>query len=293
MKQLLLVFISLGYFISHAQVSTPIHQIEDSLASWSSIFLVNQVDTVSKFRQLKKFTETLTTLLETEEGKSYPFNKLKSISIISPSDNAFRIFTWFIITPFGYKPFGLIQLNNPFGRKKISVINLTALSEEPKGLVYKTLDAEHWPGLVYYNIVPVKKGKTSYYLLVGFHGNNGLTQKKSIDVISFTSSGQVRFGLPVFMTDQRMSNRLIFEYKAQANMSLRYIEKQKMFVFDHLSPEHPSLKGQYQYYVPDFSYDAYKLEKHKWVYVADVYTKNDTENKGQQGIKHSPKTPDK
>ena len=46
-------------------------------------------------------------------------------------------------------------------------------------------------------------------------------------------------------------------------MMLRYDDKLKMIVFDHLSPSKPSYEGKYQYYGPDFSYDGLIFEKGK------------------------------
>lgn len=293
MKQLMLLIFLSWFHVARSQSQYTIQQAEDSLAVWSSVFLVINVDSAKKQEQLDKFKQTLADILATQEGRNHSFSKLSSISILSPPDESFRIFTWFTTSASGYKAHGLIQINKQVARKHSPVVHLTALTHIPKGFVYKTLDAENWPGMVYYNLIPVKSRNESYYLLLGFHGNDGLTHKKSIDVISITSSGQVRFGLPVFMNENRMANRIVFEYKANARMSLRYYEKNKMFIFDHLSPENPSMKGQFQHYMPDFSYDAFKYEKKKWIYIPDVYTKNESENSGKPGVKYNLELPDK
>ena len=54
-----------------------------------------------------------------------------------------------------------------------------------------------------------------------------------------------------------------------------------MIVFDHLSPRSDSQKGQFQYYGPDMSFDAFVFEKGKWTYKKDVDARNDTENEGK------------
>ena len=55
---------------------------------------------------------------------------------------------------------------------------------------------------------------------------------------------------------------------------LKFDENEKQIVFDHLSPKSPQFTGQYQYYGPDFSYDALEFKKGKWVYIKDVDVRN-------------------
>ncbi|MBL7915546.1 MAG: hypothetical protein JNL49_10925, partial [Bacteroidia bacterium] len=55
---------------------------------------------------------------------------------------------------------------------------------------------------------------------------------------------------------------------------LRYEEKKKMFVFDHLSPASPSAKGQFRYYGPDFTYDGYRFKKGLWYYKSNLDMRN-------------------
>ena len=62
-------------------------------------------------------------------------------------------------------------------------------------------------------------------------------------------------------------NRVIFTYDAQISMTLRYDDKIKGIVFDHLikiknDPTEP--------YGPDGTYDALKIKKGKWLLVNDV-----------------------
>lgn len=265
---------------------------EDSLVRLSAHFLQPEYPEEQKTTELNRFESLLYATLLHGESVAHPFSLLTQVSKLQPSNHRFRIFTWFTVHPTGYKAHGLVQIVDE-KRKNIRVIKLQEPEEPVKSVSYKTLDASHWMGMVYYDLIAVKQGKDFYYILLGFHGNDGLTHKKSIDVITVSTNGTVKFGAPVFTQEQRTASRVIFEYRANAKMSLRYNEKSKMIVFDHLSPESPSLKGQYQYYVPDFSYDAFKLEKGKWVYVPDVYTKNDTENKGKEGTKYDLILPEK
>ena len=66
----------------------------------------------------------------------------------------------------------------------------------------------------------------------------------------------------------------MFEYSNNAVMNISYEPKEKRFVFDHLSPENPNLKGMFQYYGPDFTYDALTLKKKRWTLTEDIDIKN-------------------
>ena len=48
----------------------------------------------------------------------------------------------------------------------------------------------------------------------------------------------------------------------------------KGFIFDHLSPEEPSMEGIKASYGPDFSYDGLFYRKKKWTLVSDLDVKN-------------------
>ena len=57
-------------------------------------------------------------------------------------------------------------------------------------------------------------------------------------------------------------------------MALNFDAKEKMIVMDHLAPEDSRFEGQYQFYGPDFSYDALKFKKGAWIFERDVFAKN-------------------
>ena len=57
-------------------------------------------------------------------------------------------------------------------------------------------------------------------------------------------------------------------------MTIQYEEKAKRFVFDHLAPSKPIYQNQFEYYGPDFSYDALEYRKGKWVLVENVDVRN-------------------
>lgn len=256
----------------------------DSLAIWSSKFLEPKISDDIKTSLNEKFIEVFTDELSSQNSFDNLFTSLKSVSVQTSPDKSFRIFTWFVLQKNGYQTFGLVQTTS----KKLKTPVVTRLydqGEDLRSAQYKTLNAKTWFGALYYDMIPFKiKGK-KYCMLLGFNPGNGLSHKKVIDIVQIMANGQPRFGAPIFEKDKKMANRIILEYDARAKVSLRYNDNSKMVVFDHLMPQRPELIDQYQYYVPDLSYDAFELKKNAWVYNPDIDARNATEEEGTQGTR--------
>jgi hypothetical protein len=154
------------------------------------------------------------------------------------------------------------------------LVDESALMPEPEKL---SLFHNHWFGALYYQIVEVKDAGKKYYTLIGWDGNNYLSQKKIIDVLYFSSSGKPKFGKNLFKIDKnsRKNKRIIFEYNSQIVMSVQYDKRYKKIIIDHLRPEPKSMKGQYEFYVTDGSYDALEFVMGKWHIIEDFDAKNE------------------
>ena len=113
----------------------------------------------------------------------------------------------------------------------------------------------------------------TFYTLLGFKSNDGLVKTRLVDAVSF-SGKKVYFGMAQFKSGGKTLYRHIFKYAAGANMMLRYDDRMKMIVFDHLTPSESFYNGQYQYYGPDFSYDGYRFEKGIWLLEVDIDLRN-------------------
>ena len=68
---------------------------------------------------------------------------------------------------------------------------------------------------------------------------------KLIDVLSIQGN-HVKLGWPLFITKNEKLKRVVFEYSKKATMSLRFEDKYQRIIFDHLSPETPSMAGFYE-----------------------------------------------
>src|SRR5690554_48557 len=176
-----------------------------------------------------------------EEGIfEYPFEKLLRIATITSPDKAFRLFNWnqaHFDGTYTYYAFILLPQNG----KYIELEDVGVLS---KDLENKTLKPSNWYGALYYEILPVQQKKESYYVLIGWDGNNQLSNKKVLDALSIDKKGNVTIGKPVFQTTSGMAHRQVLEYAKQARVNLRYMAKKDAIIFDRLEPEKAGLVGQ-------------------------------------------------
>lgn len=224
------------------------------------------------------FIIALERILESEISYDMNFDSLKQIGLLRSPDNAFRMITWNL--PFNdetHKYYCYIQIPQKKGRKYSVGKFLDKTAEGPVS-EREVVTKDNWYGALYYEVIPYSFKKKTYYALLGWDGNNALTRKKIIDILYFTNDGEVNLGDDVFMTGPTSRKRIIFEYSSQVLMSLKYHPERKQIVFDHLSPAQPEMEGMFQYYGPDFSYDAFELKKGKWIFIGDVDIRSDTEN---------------
>ncbi len=57
-------------------------------------------------------------------------------------------------------------------------------------------------------------------------------------------------------------------------MKLSYRKSDNCIIFDHLSPSEPRYVNQFEYYGPDFSYDALVLKNGLWTLLEEVSLEN-------------------
>jgi hypothetical protein len=216
-------------------------------------------------------------LLQVPSGWDYPLDTIRFISALRASDDAFRIITWNVPQEDGtYRFFGRVRLKNN-GKTAGKTVVLTDASASITKAGSKQIGSEEWFGALYYQIIKTKYKKSIYYTLLGWDGNTAFSNKKLVDVMLINTDGTVKFGAPIFDDGKRTRHRFFFEHAERAVMSLKYQEKTGLIIFDHLAPSQPSLEGQYEFYAPDFTTDAFKFEKGKWVYIKNYEARNEDE----------------
>lgn len=245
---------------------------EDTLAVLGYA-VVNDSLPDNRFLACREMIIRLKQALKTPGSFDYPFERLQSISIQYPQDSSFRIFSWQLyVDKDEYRYFGAIQLNTP----ELTLIPLQdrsfEITDDPENVV---LEPEEWYGAVYYNVKQVDTPNGPYYLLFGFDGYSFYYKRKVIDVLRL-ENGKATFGAPVFYhsatqeAPEFAKSRIVREYSAAASVKLNYDPTFEIIMFDHLVPG----GGQYGEgitYYPDGSYEGYKLQNGRWLYIEKVF----------------------
>lgn len=256
--------------------------LQDSLKELS-YKLINDSIEPERYNASYKFIRTLVNALKTPYSFNFQFDSLKSISIQSSADKRFRIFSWHVMNDDGsYRYYGTVQMNNPDG--KLKIFPLVDYSPSFKNASDTITTNDRWYGAQYYRVISVTNNvHTPYYILLGWKGNTVRSTKKVIDVLHF-KDGKAYFGMPVFDGDKENpgKKRIIFEYNRKASMVLNYELSLSAIVFDHLAAPDIKLKGRFELYGPDFSYDGYKLSNGRWRFLEDLELKNQPTDRDDQ-----------
>jgi hypothetical protein len=251
----------------------PLKLYEDSLRKLGKVILSRQ-GLEERKEANEKIISILSKILKSTAAWNYPFDSLGALAVLVPADKAFRIFNWeFPLRDGSYQYYGFFQF--PGNGSGCDVIELIDKRENIKSPDRARLKPENWLGAHYYQILfKVHKKKKTYFLL-GLDWNNKISRKKIIEPFTIGSGQQINFGSSVFAGTGNGLQRMIFEYSSDVSMSLRYNEKRDLIIFDHLVPKTPEMKGQYQFYAPDLSYDALKFKKGKWKMIENIDARNE------------------
>jgi hypothetical protein len=221
------------------------------------------------------FVKKFVTALKENNSFNFGFDSLKRISILKSPDNSFRIITWFVPTNEGtYRYYGTIQIGTSNGSLKLFPLTDASDYLTDQNMITSN---KNWLGARYYEMVPViVNGKQPYWIFLGWKGNNQMTNKKVIEVLSF-EKGEPVFGKNIFETvkNQPLKNRVVFEYNKLNAMTLTVENKVNMIVFEHLVPYDPKMIGKFEYYASDLTFDGYKLNWGKLSLTENVQLKND------------------
>lgn len=257
---------------------------------------ISQTNSDDKKEELNQdILEVMEKFLRNPDSFDHPIDSVKYMSCLKSSDNALRIYTWNLCYRDGsYKYFGYVQ------QKAGGKLNIYGLFDRrnknqfapKKDLEYYT--TSEWYGSIYYECITTKWNSRTYYTLIGWDGADNLINRKIIEVLSFTKRGIPVFEKKMFKVDRMISNRLIFEYADRATMLLRYNDKHKIIVIDHLSPAEDRFKDMHQYYGPDMSFDALEFKGGRWMLESNInpeiainYQKNALVNRiKRRGVSH-------
>ncbi|MGN7989589.1 hypothetical protein ACTJKC_19730 [Pedobacter sp. 22226] len=252
-----LILALLSFNLKAQQVASKLGVFQDTLIKISANTVAAQSD-AQKTEFNSRFVKTLVEALKMPNSFSFPFDSLKNVSVIKSPDQAFRILSWYVQLENGsYRYYGAIQMNTKSGPLKLfPLIDQTENLNDPNIIT----NNQKWFGARYYEIIPVTSGnQLPYYVLLGWKGNTQATTKKVIEILSFDKE-TLTLGAPVFDGKElKGKNRLIFEYAKSNAMTLKTDMKAGMIIFDHLASFDPEIKGRFEYYGSDGTFDGFKI----------------------------------
>ncbi len=247
----------------------------------------------------KEILAKLEPALKADAQMKFSFEGVENCGVLVSDNKNLRIINWNLPSDTGETQyFGFMQVYNSRLKKYIS-FKLTDKSSTFAQPDRGVLTPDKWYGCLYYNIIETKAGSNKLYTLFGVDFANGLLNRKVIEVLTINSKGVPSFGGNYFQQyypkpkkegagqdpgmpkakqfqgkKTLLKTRVLLEFKAGVQVKLVYNSGIKTIEVPHLSPDNPSLVGQFQFYGPDFSTDAYKWENGKWVIYEDMDARN-------------------
>jgi hypothetical protein len=216
----------------------------------------------------KEFNDLLYDCLLQDESFDYPFEKVRNLSKLTAESKQFRLFTWLVPLKDGtFQYNGMALVKQKHGLEIIDLKDQSAEMEKPE---YAWLKPSKWFGAIYYQTFEVKYKKNRYQVYLGYRPGDRKVQEKIIEVVQL-KNGKLEFGAKIFETPlladfkyAQRPYRLRLRYSKKVVASLKYVPAEKMIIMDHLSPPDASMKGQWELYGPDFSYDGLEWEDGKF-----------------------------
>jgi hypothetical protein len=242
---------------------------EDSLKVFAND-IVNGESASSRFRSDSQFIRSLVRALKLPNSFYYPFDSLETISRLYSPDSAFRIFTWqYKKDDFLFLQEGAIQMRTPDGSLKLfPLFDVSMFTGKP---LDSARTRQNWIGAIYYKIIEKTWEGQKYYTLLGFDDFSQTSNKKWMEVMTFSPQGEPVFGGPYFSfkddsVRKPLGYRFAIEYKKEAGTRFNYDPEMDMVVYDHLIPEGDQ-PGKKDTYVPDGDFEAFQWKDGHWVHV--------------------------
>jgi len=196
------------------------------------------------------------------------FSTVKNLSVLQSDDNQLRVYTWNLNYDDGsFQYFGFLQYKDKKGLK-VYFLDDKKFGAQDEMRLYQSYS--EWYGALYYEIITKKWNSYTYYTLIGWDGADFKINRKVVEVLYFDRKSIPLFGKKLFKLNRTNTGRLIFEYADRVAMIIRYNEKQDMIILDHLAPPEQKYNNMFQFYGPDFSYDAFIFRGGKWILQEDI-----------------------
>ena len=230
-------------------------------------------DTLSEVEPLLDSIVSMLRVSLSEPGSmEFPWKGLNRIGVVSSEDGKLRVFTWHVMDDRDhYRYFGFIQVGLKKG--KVGLYELRDNNKAQRGVMKLNQSTEEWYGKLYYQILTHRHKRKTYYTLLGMDFNDSRSTIKSVEVIVLQRN-QPRFANEMFFNGRDKVDRVVLEYTDEVTISVRFDPDLKMITYDHLVPRHPIYQKNYEFYVPDGSYDGLEFSDGLWNYYKDIDARN-------------------
>lgn len=245
----------------------------DSLNTWSSTML-RHPDGMVRQTMAAKVSKGIDVWLSELKGPLPPSDSLPAITLMSSTDGKVGLINWEwrdTLNALHYE--GRIRYVHPT-TKTWTVVVLEVASDGEKRSLQSFNDPGHWLGCHYYFMMKNPVRNKNSYILLGYDGGQKSKKRKIMEFLVVEPGGKLSLGMPILENAGQVQRRFVLEYAPEVSVGMRYDERLNAVVFDHLVPMRPELKGQYGFYVPDLSYDAYHFQKGRWKLLLDVDARN-------------------
>jgi len=208
---------------------------------------------------------------ESDTVFTHKFTNLKYLGQITSRNSGLKIITWNLLLKDTPSRYYCYFINNT--GKKNHLYRLEGRYNDSPVQTDITYSDKDWYGAVYYDLRAFKQDKQPYWVLLGIDYGNPKITRKIIDILSFGPDGGIIFGRKLFVSGDVTKYREVLEYSSEVVISLKFLTD-KSIIFDHLVPLSPGLKGNKEFYGPDFSFDTYNLQKGVWKFKSDIDVRN-------------------
>jgi len=225
--------------------------------------MVYTYDSLHRVYAGNKFYDLFTNYLKETSFESDDLAWNKWASVLTPENQNFRIITWELKSgEEAYEYFGFVQYDDN------RLIELSGSEEYWSKLSYDERPLDDWPQMLYYKMQTLNENTI---LLFGINRSLEFENVQVVEVLKIDGD-ELSFGAPVFTHESGDKKyRLVFKYANDARLTLNYNEDLNLLIFDHLIERIGRIPGQGATLLPDGSYEAYKIEKDKLVYVEKVF----------------------
>lgn len=253
-------------FVANAKDNPVLPEI-DSINYYFSL-IKESVSDEKKIELNRYLISYIREFLITASSFNADYDEIENLSVLKSDDGKLRVYTWNLNYQDGsFQYFGFLQYKT---NKGISVNFLDDKKYKTDVAVRLYQTCNEWYGALYYEIITKKWNSYTYYTLIGWDGADFLINRKVVEVVYFDRRNTPVFGKKIIKINRTSTGRLVFEYADRATMILRFNQQKDMMVLDHLVPSEPRYNNMFQFYGPDFSYDAFIFRGGKWILQPDI-----------------------